>query len=269
MSPNFHATGFGYFEFLILLSFFAVAVAFKRVTTTDLLVLLFSLHASLYAARNIPLSAILIGIATAPLWAEILSPDSFRRSTSRWLRPLLEAIHDISGNMGLMEKRFRGHALALLALGASMGIVLNGGYLGPAQVVSAGFRENFFPVRATEFIRSQHIHNHLFSTDAWSGYLIYRLYPETKLYIDDRHDFYGADYIQEFVRARQAHWTWRQVLDKYQIQWVLIPTDIPLAGVLKESRDWRVEFDDGMAIVFSRRGPSQQAKPKSAGASGG
>jgi hypothetical protein len=146
-----------------------------------------------------------------------------------------------------------------------MGIVLNGGYLGPAQVVSAGFRENFFPVRATEFIRSQHIHNHLFSTDAWSGYLIYRLYPETKLYIDDRHDFYGADYIQEFVRARQAHWTWRQVLDKYQIQWVLIPTDIPLAGVLKESRDWRVEFDDGMAIVFSRRGPSQQDKPKSAG----
>jgi len=269
LSPNFHATGFGYFEFLILLSFFAVAAAYRRVTTTDLLVLLFSVHAGLYAARNIPLSAILMSISTAPLWAGILSPDSSRRSTSRWLTALLEAIHDISGNTGQMEKWFRGHALALLALGASTAIVLNGGHLGSAQVVSARFSENSFPVRATEFIRSQHIHNHLFSIDGWSGYLIYRLYPETKLYVDDRHDFYGEDYIREFVRARQANWMWRQILDKYQIQWVLVPPDIPLAGVLKESSDWRVEFDDGMAIVFSRRGPPQQTNPEPARGPGG
>ena len=253
LSPNFHASGFGYFEFLILLSFFAVAVSSERMKAADLLVLLFSLHASLYAARNIPLSAILMSVSTAPLWAGILSRGRSRSSNSQWWNPLVEAMEGISDNMGAMEKRFRGHAWALLALAASTAVVLNGGYLGSTPILSARFSENTFPVRATEFIRAQDIHNHLFSTDSWSGYLIYRLYPGTKLYVDDRHDFYGEAYIREFVQAREAQRTWRQTLDKYQIQWVLIPADTPLAGALKESMDWRLEYDDGMAVVFSRR----------------
>ena len=54
MSPNFHASGYGYFELFILLSVFGIVLAHDRVTATDLLLLLFSIHAGLYAARNIP-----------------------------------------------------------------------------------------------------------------------------------------------------------------------------------------------------------------------
>ena len=54
MSPNFHASGYGYFELFILLSVSGIALAHDRVTATDMLLLLFSIHAGLYAARNIP-----------------------------------------------------------------------------------------------------------------------------------------------------------------------------------------------------------------------
>jgi hypothetical protein len=33
---------------------------------------------------------------------------------------------------------------------------------------------------------------------------------------------------------------------------VLMPTDSPLSTVLRESHDWRADYDDGLAIVFSR-----------------
>jgi len=171
-----------------------------------------------------------------------------------WLNDLLKPVHDISEDMGAMETRFRGHVLAFLALAISAAIVLNGGRLFSAQLISAKFDEKEFPVKAVEFIRQKNIHDHLFSPDYWSGYLIYKLYPDTKVYFDDRHDFYGEAFIQEYLEATQATWKWRQPLEKYQIQWVLTPAASPLATVLKETKDWRVEFDDGMAVVFFRPG---------------
>ena len=70
--------------------------------------------------------------------------------------------------------------------------------------------------------------------------------------MDDRHDFYGEAFIKELKLASNATWRWREPLDKYQVKWVLINTDSPLASVLKESKAWHVEYDDGLAIIFSR-----------------
>jgi hypothetical protein len=252
MSPNFHASGYGYFESFILLTVVGVALARERITATDLLLVLFSIHAGLYAARNIPISAILISLSMGPLWAGIISRGGGLVACPRFLGSSLEAINEISENMAGMEKRFRGHLLVIAALAAGMAIVLNGGRVFSAQIVSARFNEKIFPVKAAEFIAANGIHDHLFSSDRWSGYLIYRLYPRTKVYFDDRHDFYGEAFVKEYLKAKNATWQWQEPLKKYQIQWVLIDTDSPLASVLKESRGWRAEYDDGTAIVFAR-----------------
>jgi hypothetical protein len=107
-------------------------------------------------------------------------------------------------------------------------------------------------VKATEFIAGKGIHDHLFNPDNWSGYLIYKLYPGTKLYFDDRHDFYGEAFIRDYLKAMNGTSRWREPLDRYQVKWILIATDSPLASVLKERKDWRVEYDDGLAIIFAR-----------------
>jgi hypothetical protein len=255
MSPNFHVAEYKYFELFILLSILGVALGRVRLATHELLLLLFAIHAGLFAGRNIPLSAILISLAIAPLWAGIVSRYSEPGACSRWLGSLLETVNDISANMAGMEKRFRGHVLAIAALVAATAIVLNGGRVLSAQVVSARFNDKTIPVKAAEFIARNGIHDHLFNSDGWSGYLIYRLYPGTKVFFDDRHDFYGQAFIQEYLKTANAGWQWQETLDKYQVKWVLIATDSPLAGVLKQSRGWRAEYDDGMAIVFARVSP--------------
>jgi hypothetical protein len=252
MSPNFHAPGYGYFELFILLAILGVVLAHDRVTVTDLLLLLFSIHAGLYAARNIPISAIMISLAIGPLLAGAPSLRPAQRSYPSWLSSLLDCVHDISGNMAGMEKRFRGHALAVVAIAASVAIALNGGRVLSANIISAHFDENIFPVKATEFIAQKGIHDHLFTQDDWSGYLIYKLYPATKLYFDDRHDFYGETFVREYLKAITGTWQWREPLNKYQVKWVLIAAGSPLSSILKECKDWRVEYDDGVATVFSR-----------------
>jgi hypothetical protein len=252
MSPNFHASGHGYFELFILLAVFGIVLKHDRVTAADLLLLLFAIHAGLYSARNIPISAIIMSLSLGPMLAGVGSPRLGQGAHPPWLCSVLGAVHDISENMAAMEKQFRGHALAIAFLAASVAISMNGGRVLSAQIVSAHFDENIFPVKATEFIAAKGIRAHMFNSDVWSGYLIYKLYPGTKLYFDDRHDFYGEDFIKDYLKAANGTWRWQEPLDKYQVKWVLVATDSPLASVLKERKDWRVEYDDGLAIIFVR-----------------
>lgn len=250
MSPNFHLSGYGYFELFILLSVVGSVLARKRASITDLLLVLFLIHAGLLAARNIPLSAIIMSLALGPLLAGISREGEWHYPAL--IAPVLDAVHDLSGNMARMEKQFRGHVVALAVVAASIGIALNGGRVLSAQVISAHFDERVFPVKAAEFISSTGIHDHMFNPDDWSGYLIYKLYPGTKLYFDDRHDFYGESFIKDYLKAAHGSWDWQVPLEKYEVKWVLAPVQSPLSSLLKESKKWRLEYDDGLAAVFSR-----------------
>jgi hypothetical protein len=131
-------------------------------------------------------------------------------------------------------------------------LVLNGGRVLSRPMLGAHFDEKIFPVKATQFIAQRGIRDHLFSSDTWGAYLIYRLYPGTKVYFDDRHDFYGEAFIKEYGKAILGSGQWREPLDRYQVKWVLMPVDSPLASLLRESRDWRADYDDGLAIIFVR-----------------
>jgi hypothetical protein len=99
----------------------------------------------------------------------------------------------------------------------------------------------------------------VFSTDAWGGYLIYRMfpgrmYPERKVVIDDRHDLYGSGRIRQYLILTQAEPGWQGVLKEWQIRIALLPTDSTLANLLRElPRDWRVAYEDKVAVVFEKR----------------
>jgi hypothetical protein len=245
-SPNFHIPVYQFFELFIVLTIVGAMLAHDRITTTGLLLLLFSLHAGLYAVRNIPIAAIIMTLVLGPVMTAAVSPGPDYQLRPRRLHSLLEIAQSISDSMVRLERQFRGYALAVAVMAASVALVFSG------QILSAHFDEEIFPVKAAQFIAHRGIRDHLFSTDTWSGYLIYTLYPATKVYFDDRHDFYGEAFIREYEKAFLATRQWREPLDRYQVGWVLMPTDSPLSTVLRESHDWRADYDDGLAIVFSR-----------------
>jgi hypothetical protein len=115
------------------------------------------------------------------------------------------------------------------------------------------------PVAAVTFLQEepqgrQPIREPVFSTDSWGGYLIYRIYPERKVVVDDRHDLYGSDRVREYLILMQAEPGWQNVLKEWQIRTALLPTDSTLANLLRElPQDWRVAYEDKVAVVFERR----------------
>lgn len=91
----------------------------------------------------------------------------------------------------------------------------------------------------------------IFAPDEWGDYLIYKLSPlGFKVFVDGRSDFYGGEFGDDYIDVLKINYNWQQTLDRYGVDTILLPCDAPLTGALKESRRWRVAYDDGMAIVF-------------------
>ena len=91
----------------------------------------------------------------------------------------------------------------------------------------------------------------IFTQDEWGDYLIYKLSPRGfKVFVDGRSDFYGGKFGQDYIDVLEVKYNWQQTLDRYGVDTILLPCDAVLSGALKESRRWRVAYDDGMAIVF-------------------
>ncbi len=72
--------------------------------------------------------------------------------------------------------------------------------------------------------------------------------------MDGRSDFYGPEFGQAYIDVLNVKYGWEQTLARYGVNTILMPVDSPLTGALKESRNWRVVYDDTRAIVFRKTG---------------
>ena len=255
LSPNFHGAAEKCFGALILLTLTALALNHGRVRATQLLLVLFSLYTGLYAARNIPVSSMLLVLISAPLFGDALQRATSDEELAPHARSLVARLGGFSKRMAHTEQKFRGHLLPAAAVVLTAWICLHGGRLGEKQVVTAQFSSKRFPVHAVDFLATQGIRSHVFNPDLWGGYLIYRLYPEYRVFMDDRHDFYGESFVRDYMKIRAIQPGWEEALNKYKVNWVLIRADSTLSNALKEIPAWKVIYDDGMAIIFARTVP--------------
>ena len=64
---------------------------------------------------------------------------------------------------------------------------------------------------------------------------------------------YGRGLLKEYESLTNLEYSWKDVLSKYQVSWILLPVNFGLATALKELPDWQVFYDDHQAIIFVRR----------------
>ena len=111
-----------------------------------------------------------------------------------------------------------------------------------------------YPAKAVEVLRQAGSPEAIFTDDEWGGYLIYRLYPSNKVFIDGRSDFYGSTFNEKYLDVMNVRYDWEKNLEQYHVNAILLSPNAALAGTLKESRRWRPIYDDGVAIVFRATG---------------
>jgi len=244
-SPNFHNPSVFYFEIMLVFGALAACWNISNKRFTEPMLLLLWTHASFLAGRNIAIFAI---VAAAPLarfaqeWLDRLPEFNI----SAKVRNLAAAFQRTAAGVGEAEAISRWHVVSGLAFAIIAAIIWAPN---PPQKFRAEFDPSRYPTAALATLRSDPAAR-IFTDDEWGDYLIWKLYPQHKVFVDGRSDFYGDDFEEKFVDVLNVNYDWEQTLGRYRVDTILLPTTAPLAGALKESGRWRVVFDDGSALVF-------------------
>ena len=250
-SPDFHGWAQRCFAILLLLTLVALAGHRRKIRLSHVLVTLLAVYTGLLSSRNLPISSMLLVLVIGPLLWDSLGLLAVRPAAWGWIRGGVRRIVEASGRMGAQELSLRGYLWPAVAVIGALVICVNGGWLGSRRVIDAHFDQTKVPVGAANFLQSEASNEAIFSTDTWGGYLIYRLYPARQVVVDDRHDLYGSDKIRDVLILMQGEPGWREVLEKWHIQTVLLPSNSTLANLLHElPHDWRVTYHDHVAVVY-------------------
>jgi hypothetical protein len=269
-SPDFHGWAERSFAVILVLVLIAFVGKRSKLGLSHLLVVLLAVYAGFYSSRNLPVSSMLLVLVAGPiLWENFASLADKPPGAWQWVRNGTARMSKFSDRMGAQERQLRGHLWPVVSVVLVFAICLQGGWLGSrqlihAQLIHAQFDPQKMPVAAVTFLQKesqgkQPSTEPVFSTDAWGGYLIYRMnpgrmYPERKVVVDDRHDLYGSGRIRQYLILTQAEPGWQSVLEEWKIRTALLPAGSTLANLLRElPQDWRVAYEDKVAVVFERR----------------
>jgi hypothetical protein len=253
LSPNFHGVAQQCFVAILLLTIVGLAVARNKPRLSQALVLLFATYSGLYASRSLPVSSLLLTLIVAPIWTQALADAGKNPNLSSRLRGLLSRWLSLTSRVGRIELGFRGHVWPIAAVMAGVIICAQAGRMGSRQWLDAHFDAGHLPVQAIDVIVKRGVREPIFAPDSWGGYLIYRLYPQNKVFVDDRHDLYGEEFLREYLKAIRLTPDWDVFLKEKKVNWALLPVESSLANMLAETSQWNLVYRDGTAVLLERK----------------
>jgi hypothetical protein len=231
-SPDFHESFYRPFLLVWLLLLAALASSRWRPKGRVIVPLLLTSFAALDAVRHIPifvLVAIPVIAAALPV-ASASSAVSQRRTDSSRFRPL-----------------FNGAFVILMAVFVLVK------WVSLARNQDAHEAEQF-PQKAVAFLRTSDQPQRIFVYYDWGGYAIWKLYPQYRVFVDGRADLYGDDLLRQSIKTVVGLGTgWRDVLDRWKVEAVLVPPSCALAQALLLDANWHAAFSDSRAIILLRR----------------
>jgi hypothetical protein len=120
------------------------------------------------------------------------------------------------------------------------------------------------PERAADFLARVKIDGNMFNEFGFGGYLIWRLYPDKKVFIDGRAlepDIYTE--YQNVVHLSSENWD--DILEKHDISHVVIPSIFYHGNImyfteeLFDNDDWVLLYADHLSLVFLRNEPEHSS----------
>jgi hypothetical protein len=240
-SPNFHLPETWPFLILILLAIIGFARRNEKSSWKDLLLVSSFTALALYTSRMIPLFAIVVTPITAKLVTDLVRSD-YPESRFFIFEENINKINSTSN--GLVW-------LVLIVLLAA--VLLRSGTALDAQGKGNAFDKQFFPAGAVSWLETHPQSGHMFNEFDWGGYLLLKLWPRYQIFMDGHTHIYGEALTREYEQVISLGNGWQQILNKYDVKWILIRVNTPLANALGASADWTPTYEDQTAVIFMRK----------------
>ncbi|MCC6588846.1 MAG: hypothetical protein IT168_19275 [Bryobacterales bacterium] len=183
---------------------------------------------ALRSARGLPVLALLLPFANRAITQAIAHERFLQYGRNLWT----------------LDRRLGGYAWAPAAL--LVGIVV---LHAPAAAARTGFPRDEFPVEAGRAVERLPATARLFAPDKFGGYLIYRFNGERKVFFDGRSDFYGIEFLKNYIEIVQVRPGWVEEWNRWGFTHALLPVRYSLIDVLPRL-GWREVHRDRTAVLF-------------------
>jgi hypothetical protein len=115
------------------------------------------------------------------------------------------------------------------------------------------FNSEIFPVQAVDWLAENPLGGRMFNQFNWGGYLLYRLWPRELVFVDSQSDFYGEALMRNYQSILDGDADSKLLLNEYQVEWVIVEAQSPLADLLSSDHGWVVVYRDNVAVIAARK----------------
>jgi len=238
-SPLYRLIPFTYFLYLLITIF---AVSKLRLNIIEALLIVLFTHMALYSVRFVPLFAII----SAPI---VLKHVDKLFIETQW-KPVM-FLKNISNRVAVIDAGSKGNIWPIVAFIAVFIFCSNG-------TIKYSFDSKIKPIQAIEFLNTEKLPGNMFNHREFGDYIIYALWPQYHVFADGRSDMYGEERLKEYFKVERIEPGWREVLNKYEINWIIHETNSMLSTFLLEREDWKIIYADKVASIFVRNTPENQ-----------
>ena len=234
-SPDFHQKAY-WAMLAMLLSMIALpALSPRRLRPREILLLSVTAYAGLRSVRHIPIYA----LVAVPVLSAHMQAWLKERSLAKWseTKPLPLSSAKTVANVVLL-------VTFLIFLIARVDLVVHR---------QAEKEAKQLPLRAVSFLADRHPSAPLLNHYNWGGYLIWKLYPEYRVYIDGRADLYGDQFMDDLATTYYLRGdAWQSTFEKWGIRTVILPPDAPLVTALSALSSWKTLYSDSQAVILTK-----------------
>lgn len=175
--------------------------------------------------------------------------------------PLTAYLRSAASDVGLSNLRER-WGWKILVAGLSLLILLLGYRVArqnplslnvPPQPEMMTRSRIYYPVGAVRYLKQQRLSGSLLTEFNWGEYLIWVLFPRCKVSLDGRYEtVYPETVCREYFDFIDGRPAWRQFLDKYPPDMILVDSRGSISSLLRKEETWRQVYQDSGCALFLR-----------------
>ncbi|MBN1900616.1 hypothetical protein JW926_04735 [Candidatus Sumerlaeota bacterium] len=232
-SPDFFFTKS--FEALLIFLIIVFAVMKKNILSlAEGFLLIFFLHQGIQHVRHVPLA----GIVAAPVCARLFSSLQEDYLPSRWKKAAFYGWSVLVIFLFFLTLMSRREGESFLDRNRNL-------------LKGIGFYERNYPAPEANFIIANQFTGRMYNQINDAGYLIWRLSPEHhKVFTDSRYDIFGGTFMrhEQIIQGgidRKIYpqdKTWDELLEFWNVNFILITADAPVNPLLQDSGTWRLVY---------------------------
>jgi len=216
---------------LVVFSVFVLILNRKSLPVRHIFILAGFTFLALFSARNVHIYGVIAPFTVAGTLKGSLKVPLIKR---------FEALFEKFENNG-------GFPLWKIVTLVAATVLMSTSVLGSMQ----RFSPTFFPVEAVEWLKVNPQDGEMFNPFDWGGYLSLYLWPEKRVFVDSQGDVYGEAFLREYEQVVTTKKGWQAVLEKYHVDWAIIPSQWQLVTAL-QNEGWQIVYKDRTATILRR-----------------